>query len=474
MKNNHGICCARSKIAAYFSLFDLAGRKVAPTYTSNNTMNRLTLPPTVPDSCDLSFGSGSTAYVNTNAPKLDVAQLDVYVTELALWWAKNSKIKGTSTRTMAQRLTRAVEDELYASTLHTCDQDFIRGNADWPKLRTWADPHALHDSSPSTIKMRNDTLLAIYRRWATENICDKEIYDGSYDHWLFDVDDIARIAMTKSNGEAKLKTTIRVALRSLRALCEATQEPLLQKKYEDALLPHCLSDDSDEETRKRLTDDQIEQFYAHLDTMHEKAMVAAAASDLKPCIEYLILALHWGDAPGLLQPQRNDMRSFRFHGILCRDDDNYIKFEPATERERDSAKTILVLNTRNKNTCNAAGPFTRLIDLSENKKLCAFLKAYKPFVSKLQDTDTPFLLCSRTGQPMSTSCLSSRCHHIWKTKLEPKLGFNGAGCNVARRAAVDTARRAHGKRKMSEAEIQEEREQCAARGHARGTAEKYY
>ena len=40
---------------------------------------------------------------------------------------------------------------------------------------------------------------------------------------------------------------------------------------------------------------------------------------------------------------------------------------------------------------------------------------------------------------MSTSCLSSRCHHIWKTKLEPKLGFNGAGCNVARRAAVDTA-----------------------------------
>jgi hypothetical protein len=46
--------------------------------------------------------------------------------------------------------------------------------------------------------------------------------------------------------------------------------------------------------------------------------------------------------------------------------------------------------------------------------------------------------------------------NIWKAKLEPKLGFNGAGCNVARRAAVDTARRAHGKRKMSEAEIQEE------------------
>jgi hypothetical protein len=56
--------------------------------------------------------------------------------------------------------------------------------------------------------------------------------------------------MTKSNGEAKLKSTIRVALRSLRALCEATQNPKLQKAYEDLLLPHCLSDDSDEETRK--------------------------------------------------------------------------------------------------------------------------------------------------------------------------------------------------------------------------------
>jgi Sec7-like guanine-nucleotide exchange factor len=44
-----------------------------------------------------------------------VAMSYVYVTELALWWAKKSNVRGTSTRTMAQRLTRAVEDELYAS-----------------------------------------------------------------------------------------------------------------------------------------------------------------------------------------------------------------------------------------------------------------------------------------------------------------------------------------------------------------------
>jgi hypothetical protein len=69
----------------------------------------------LPADCDLSFASGSTAYVKANAPQLNVGQLDIYLTELALWWAKNSKIEGTSTQGMARRLTRAVEDELYAS-----------------------------------------------------------------------------------------------------------------------------------------------------------------------------------------------------------------------------------------------------------------------------------------------------------------------------------------------------------------------
>jgi hypothetical protein len=92
---------------------------------------------------------------------MDVAQLDVYLTELALWWAKNSKIKGTSTHTMTQRLTRAVEDELYASKLHTCDHDFIRGNAEWPRLRTWTDPHALHTWYPGTVWLYSMLLLLL-------------------------------------------------------------------------------------------------------------------------------------------------------------------------------------------------------------------------------------------------------------------------------------------------------------------------
>jgi hypothetical protein len=144
---------------------------------------------------------------------------------------------------------------------------------------------------------------------------------------------------------------------------------------------------------------------------------AVSAGEIGPCIDYLILALHWGDAPGLLQPQRNDMRSFRFHGILCRDGDNYIMFDPPAERERDGAKTILMLMTRNKS--GRGHSHAHKLDLTENKKLCAFLKAYKPFACRLQVTNTPFLLCSRTGQPMSTSCLSSRCSTVAKQNLQP-------------------------------------------------------
>jgi hypothetical protein len=32
-------------------------------------------------------------------------------------------------------------------------------------------------------------------------------------------------------------------------------------------------------------------------------------------MDYLCLALIWGDSPGLLQPQRNDMRTFLFKGV---------------------------------------------------------------------------------------------------------------------------------------------------------------
>jgi hypothetical protein len=404
-------------------------------------------------------------YLRANAPDLDISQLDIQLTELALWIVKTSKVRDASLPTISRRLTRAVEDEVYAATLHAAPQDFIGGGAPWPLIRTCKDPHALQAPLPTTIKMRNDTLLAIYRSWAGAHVCGKDIYDNGYDHWLPQVEQVVQAAITKPNGDPKMKNTIRIALKCLRALCEATQQPVLKKQYEDLLLPHCLESDEDEDTRKRLSEEQIARLYLHLNRMHVAAMKAVAAKDLKPCIEYLVLALHWGDAPGLLQPQRNDMRSFRFQGPQTDiDNDNYVTLEHVT---------TLTLNKRNKP--NKASSSRCTIDLSPNNKLCAFLQLYKHFVGELQpNTTEPYLLCSRTGQPMNSSALSSRVHHIWKTNLEPKLGFNGAGCNVCRRAAVDAARRSYGKRKMSAAELKEEAAQCRARGHSVHNAEKYY
>jgi hypothetical protein len=55
-----------------------------------------------------------------------------------------------------------------------------------------------------------------------------------------------------------------------------------------------------------------------------------------------------------------------------------------------------------------------------------------------------------------------------------KLGFRASGCNIARRCAVEEARRKHGKRRMTNAEKEEERKQARQRGHSVSTADAHY
>ena len=84
------------------------------------------------------------------------------------------------------------------------------------------------------------------------------------------------------------------------------------------------------------------------------------------------------------------------------------------------------------------------------------LSSYREPARKMQGMQ-PFLLCTKAGEPMQSSHLSSRVDYMWKQRLEPKLGFRAAGCNIARRCAVEAARRAHGKRRMTADEKEEER-----------------
>eukprot|EP01047_Picozoa_sp_COSAG01_P071737 COSAG01_NODE_11214_length_1980_cov_2.958533_4_plen_116_part_00 len=96
-------------------------------------------------------------------------------------------------------------------------------------------------SAPARQGVQDDTLLAIYRSWAGAHVCGKDIYDNGYDHWLPQVEQVVQAAITKPNGDPKMKNTIRIALKCLRALCEATQQPVLKKQYEDLLLSQLIT-----------------------------------------------------------------------------------------------------------------------------------------------------------------------------------------------------------------------------------------
>jgi hypothetical protein len=60
---------------------------------------------------------------------------------------------------------------------------------------------------------------------------------------------------------------------------------------------------------RELTADQIKLLY-DIAQLRDQAMKLHCLQDTH---WYLVLALHYGDAPGFL-PQRNDMRSFRYAG----------------------------------------------------------------------------------------------------------------------------------------------------------------
>jgi hypothetical protein len=278
-------------------------------------------------------------------------------------------------------------------------------------------------------------------------------------------------ATCKADGTKKRNASVLTAQKCLRALCEAMQETELKHQYELRLMAPAMDAGPDEQGH--LNEAQMDKLYAHLKNMHSAATLALCAhkrnsrnSAITDCIDYLVLALLWGDAPGLLQPQRQDMISFVFTtDTEIRGGANYVQLG------QDSVN--LVLHKRMKPTREKRSKRT-VIDLTPNKMLCDFLREWYPHASRVQDTQTPYVLFSNAGDPYSTTQLSSRMNYIWRKKLEPRLGFYASGCNYARRAAVDTARKKHGKRKMTREEIEEEKRQCVERGHSVKCAETYY
>jgi hypothetical protein len=397
------------------------------------------------------------SFIEKNAP---IPGLDVQVAKLAMYVVETCPRRVNLTA-LTQQLLRTVEDCVYTATLASWPQDFV-GTAQWPPLRTKVDPHAVATLKESTIQVRNDTLKAIYNRYQTETKCDKPMYvpESGYMHWLSDVDTVVRLAVTKQDNSAKkLKNSCLTALKVICSFCDALQQPQLKNDYIAAF--EIALQSAPEPKEKRMTEDQVVQLYAQIERMRQAAM---PMNSERACVDYLSLALLYGDSPGLLQPQRNDLITYRFHGPKTRPtSDNYIRL-------LDSGGATLTINFARK---KGKLPHPVTIDLSDNKLLCKFLKSYQVFTASLQPhTTEPYLLIDKSGQPLSMTNYTTRVGRLW-IKLEGILGFKAAGCIQARRASVDCDRRAHGQRKRSADEILEQQTHCKQRLHSVSMSEKY-
>jgi hypothetical protein len=396
------------------------------------------------------------SFIDKFAP---IPGLDVQVAKLAMHVVETCPQRVNLTA-LTQTLLQSIEDCVYRATLTSWPQDFV-GTAQWPPLRTKLDPHATATLKESTIQVRNDTLKAIYNRYQTETKCDKAMYtsESGYMHWFSDVDTVVRLAVTKQDHSAKLKNSCLTALKVLCSFCDALQQSKLKQDYIAAF--EIALQNAPEAKEKRMTEEQVVQLYAQIERMRQAAI---PMNSQRACVDYLSLALLYGDSPGLLQPQRNDLISYRFHGPKTRPtSDNYIRL-------LDSGGATLTV-THAKKKGKLPQPVT--IDLSVNQLLCKFLRSYLVFAASLQPhTTEPYLLIDKSGQPLSMTNYTTRVNRMW-VKLEGILGFKAAGCIQARRASVDCDRRAHGVRKRTAEEIKEQQQHCKQRLHSVSMSEKY-
>ena len=417
---------------------------------------------------DMSF-----AYVERHAPNLQTHQLLLALSKLGTSIAEAVAPElHVVPADLTHGMQQAIEYRIYRAVLKKADKDFVAGSAKWPTLRrTGTDDHALKDTSVTWDTMRSDALQSLYKRWSFRTGCPHPIYhENSYMHWLGDVQEVCKCALLKNDNEPKRKNSVRMTMRALGDLCNILDRADLEQKYRKLLIAELDKLDatpskSQHRAPRDLTDKQIKALYDEIFVLFSCAMTLTSDTAIT---NYLLLALLWGDAPGLLQPARNDQRTIRFADpdSTTRPGPNFI--ELGTDGGVRTAQ--LVLSQRNK----VGDKYREPIDLSQNKRLVEFLHRYYPYACRMQDIKDPYLLVGKDNKPLTKSGLSSKHNYMWKKVLEPKLGFYASGCNIARRCAVQHVRRAHGKRRMTDEERTEERELARQRGHTVATAEKYY
>jgi hypothetical protein len=204
-----------------------------------------------------------------------------------------------------EAMADACATELYKHVLQSSQQDFVTGTDTWPAIRTVYDQQATKPLSPQTIENRNSTLKALYKQMD----CQRPLFDSEEGYWwLPNVEQVMRAATHKPDGSLKCLNSVKTTGKAVSALCEATGKPDLKEQYRLAFAKAV--ENAPTKPKRELTPDQIKLLYDIIAQLREQAMKLHCLQDTQ---RYLVLALHYGDAPGFL-PQRNDMRSFRYAG----------------------------------------------------------------------------------------------------------------------------------------------------------------
>lgn len=338
-------------------------------------------------------------------------------------------------------------DLVYKHKIAIAPQDFITGADPWPEIKTAMNPYgsALSDK---TLQNRTDAIKKVHAALST-----RPLFDGGYG-WLGDVQ--AVVAATHKAYTAK--SSFKLAAQSICQLCEATSKPALKQEYYDAYAKALMILPSPKRTTTVMSAEQLLQVRAGIERLRQKAMVDFRLPD---CNDYLQLAWLYGCSDKHV-PQRNDCVTFRYDGAdLDRRVENYITLT-------DSACT-LTINTAKKVRLQAPV----VIPLHETSPALAnFLLHYRATAEQLQQSNAPYTLCSsREHKPFTTSHLTTRASAVWK-----KLGvdFSAHGCIAARNSSVAALNSAHGKRKLSKAEMALEETRAKQRLHSRSAAEQHY
>jgi hypothetical protein len=276
-------------------------------------------------------------------------------------------------------------------------------------------------------------------------------------HWLSNIEAVTAAAQ---RAYPRAKSSFSQAAQSICQLCEACSQFELKERYYLAFQQLIEARVNPKRKDKTMSPERVIHVRAAIESLRLKAV--ESGYKIQDCNDYLQMAWLYGDGPDW-QPQRNDCVTYRFDGPDCNHcSDNYITLT--------AEGCTLTINTAKKIKLQAPV----IIPIHETSPtLAEFLRHYGPIAAEYQQSNAAYTLCtSRERKQMSSTHLTTRAPAVWK-----KLGLDGQanhGCIAARNTSVATMNAEHGRKRLSEQQIDSAQAKAKQRLHSRSAADLYY